>query len=192
MSHIELLQSVEFKRAVTTARDDAAGWPPPEGFIVTVATETRSATSTWATRLVRPVGILAVIAGLVMVIAGGVVWGVVSSQLQAQKITVSEDAAAFGGQTVAGPFTALAQADIINTHAEKLSGGKTYAELEQDDPLRPMVMNASFLRASLFTSVVSFGVAAFAMGAGVIIALLGCAIWLIAPRRRSTATASAV
>ncbi|WP_029947860.1 hypothetical protein [Leifsonia aquatica] len=158
---------------------------------MTVATEARPATSTWANRLVRPVGILAIVAGLVMIIAGGVVWGVVSSQLQDQKITVSEDAAAFGGQTVAGPFTALAQADIINTHAEKLSGGKTYAELEQDDPLRPMVMNASFLRASLFTSVVSFGVAAFAMGAGLIVALLGWAVWMVAPKRRGASPAVA-
>jgi hypothetical protein len=32
--------------------------------------------------------------------------------------------------------------------------------------VRATMMNASFLRASLFTSVVSFGVAAFAMGMG--------------------------
>ena len=38
------------------------------------------------------------------------------------------------------------------------------AELPQDDPTRETVMNGSFLRASLFTSVVSFGVAAMAMG----------------------------
>jgi ABC-type Fe3+ transport system permease subunit len=36
-------------------------------------------------------------------------------------------------------------------------------------------MDASFLRASLFTSVVSFGVAVFAIGVGIILALLGWA-----------------
>ncbi len=37
-------------------------------------------------------------------------------------------------------------------------------------------MNASFLRASLFTSVVSFGVAAMAAGIGVVLVLIGIAL----------------
>ena len=83
---------------------------------------------------------------------------------------------AFQGQTVSGPFTAYVQADIIQHHALEASGGKTYAELDRDDPMRDTMMNASFLRASLFTSVVSFGVAAFAMGVGVLFILFGGAI----------------
>jgi hypothetical protein len=43
-------------------------------------------------------------------------------------------------------------------------------------------MNGSFLRASLFTSVVSFGIAGMAMGLGVIIALIGYALLTIAQR----------
>lgn len=54
-----------------------------------------------------------------------------------------------------------------------------------DDPLRATLMNASFLRASLFTSVVSFGVAAFAMGMGVLSILFGWAL-----RRLATAPAA--
>ncbi len=134
---------------------------------------------------VRWIGILAIIAGALMVVTGGVVWGVVSSQLRAQEITVSEDAAFLAGSQVAGPFTALAQADIINEHSLKATGGKTYAQLEQDDPKRAVVMNASFLRASLFTSVVSFGVSVFAIGAGLIIALLGWAVTALAPRSKA-------
>jgi hypothetical protein len=38
------------------------------------------------------------------------------------------------------------------------------------------VMTASFLRASLFTSVVSFGVAAFAFGLGLLLILIGWAL----------------
>ena len=41
---------------------------------------------------------------------------------------------------------------------------------------RDTVMTASFLRASLFTSVVSFGVAAFAAGVGVLMILIGVAL----------------
>ena len=79
-----------------------------------------------------------------------------------------------------GPFTAFVQADVINKHALEASGGKTYAELAQDDPVRETVMQASFLRASLFTSVVAYGVALFAAGMGVLAILFGWAIHRLA------------
>ena len=79
------------------------------------------------------------------------------------------------GQQVTGPITAYIQADIINTHALAASDGKTYAELDQDDPVRATVMQASFLRASLFTSVVAYGVALFAAAIGVLAILFGWA-----------------
>lgn len=126
--------------------------------------------------LVKIIGTLGILGGIVLIIAGIVVWSVVSSQLRAENITIPDDAMAFQGQTVAGPLTAYVQADIIQHHALEASGGKTYAELEQDDPVRAVMMNASFLRASLFTSVVSFGVAAFAMGIGVLSILFGTGI----------------
>jgi hypothetical protein len=86
---------------------------------------------------------------------------------------VSDDADMFAGKDVAGPFTAYSQAMVIGTHAESIAGGKTYAELPQDDPNRATVMNASFLQASLFTSVVAFGMAAFAAVSGILWMLLG-------------------
>ena len=79
----------------------------------------------------------------------------------------------FAGDPVDGPWTAYVQADTINKHALSSSDGKTYAQLEQDDPNRQTVMTASFLRASLFTSVVSFGVAAFAAATGVLMIVIG-------------------
>src|SRR5262249_14752711 len=82
----------------------------------------------------------------------------------------------FAGQDVNGPFTAYAQANVIRKHALEASGGKTYAQLPQDDPKRDTVMTASFLRASLFTSVVSFGVAFFAFGMGILMILIGWAL----------------
>jgi hypothetical protein len=56
------------------------------------------------------------------------------------------------------------------------------------------MMNASFLRASLFTSVVSFGVAAFAIGVG-ILSILSAPRWpglasVPVVVRRSTVTSS--
>jgi len=137
------------------------------------------------TGVVRAIGVLAMTGGVAMIIVGGAVWGMVSSQLAAEKITVSEDASFLAGADVVGPFSAFAQATIINHHALEASEGKTYAEIDQDDPTRQLVMNASFLRASLFTSVVSFGVSAFAIGAGVLIGLVGWAITAMVPRSGS-------
>jgi len=125
---------------------------------------------------VKVVGILGILAGIALIVVAIVVWIVVTMQLRAENITIPDDAMAFQGQTVSGPLTAYVQADIIQQHALAASGGKTYAELPQDDPVRATMMNASFLRASLFTSVVSFGVAVFAMGVGVLSILFGAAL----------------
>ena len=133
------------------------------------------------TRFVRIAGLVTIIVGGVMLIAGAVTWGAVSSHLTAENITVSEDAAAFGGQTVNTPWEAYAQAEIINHHALEATGGKTYAELDKEDPLRAVAMNGSFLRASLFTSVVAFGVAALVMGLGLVFGLIGYTLRRLAP-----------
>lgn len=149
---------------------------------------------------VKLVGMLSLIAGILMVIAGGVTYGTVSSQLSAENIVVPDDAAFLAGKDVRGPFTAYAQADIINHHALAASEGKTYAELgelageakaagdeelaEQYQGQRNTVMNASFLRASLFTSVLAFGVAALVIGLGVMFALIGWALMSIRPAVR--------
>ena len=99
----------------------------------------------------------------------------VSSQLQAERITVSQDSDKYAGEAVAGPFTAYQEAIMIEKHALAATNGKTYAELDREDPLRGTAMNGYFLRASLFTSVVSFGVSALVMGVGLMFFLSGLA-----------------
>jgi xanthosine utilization system XapX-like protein len=133
-------------------------------------------------KAVRVVGIIVAVLGIVFLVAGVAAYVTVSSTLADEKITVSDDAAHFAGKDVKGPFTAYAQADVIAKHAEEIGGGKTYAELPQDDPNRATVMNASFLRASLFTSVVAFGVSAFVAVVGVILILLGWVLTRLARR----------
>jgi hypothetical protein len=129
-----------------------------------------------AGRAVRVLGILVLAAAAVLFVAGAATWVVVQGQLADERITVSDDADRFAGDAVDGPLTAYEQAQVIERHALASSDGFRYAELEQGDPRRAQVMNASFLRASLFTSVVSFGVAAMAMGLGLIFALVGVAL----------------
>jgi hypothetical protein len=121
-------------------------------------------------------GLVVIVAGLVMVVAGIATYVVVSMKLADQRITVSSDADAFAGQRVDQPWEAYAQANVIAKHANEIAGGKTYAELPQDDPNRETVMTASFLQASLFTSVVAFGVAVMAAVLGGLLLLIGFAL----------------
>ncbi|KRC92460.1 aromatic ring-opening dioxygenase LigA [Terrabacter sp. Root85] len=139
-------------------------------------------TSTTSNRLgsVAVIGTIVIVIGVIMVLAGGFTWYQVQSQLASEKITVSEDAARFAGQPVNSPWTAYSEAETIEKHALAASGGKTYAELPKDDPNRQVVMTGSFLRASLFTSVLAFGVAFMAFGVGIVLVLVGIAFRRVA------------
>lgn len=163
---------------------------------------------------VKFVSLLIIIAGALMVVAGGVTWVLVYSQLKAEHITVAavtpNDPGRLAGKTVADPLTAYAEAAAINHQALDAAGGRTYAQLGDDanrlkatlasdglskaeiaknpDVLtlaatRDAAMTSSFLRASLFTSVVSFGLATLVIGLGILFGLIGFAL-------RSLSTAS--
>jgi len=128
----------------------------------------------------RVLAIIVLIIGAVMVVAGGVTWFMVQDQLSDEKITVADDADFLAGDKVDGPFSAYAQADIISKHALEATKGKTYAQLGRDDPIRQTAMSASFLRASLYTSVVAFGVAVMAVGLGIALILIALALMSVA------------
>ena len=132
-------------------------------------------------RLPRIVAIVSIVAGIFLIAAGAVTYYVVQRELSDEKIVVSDDADHLAGEKVEGPFTAYSEAMTIKKHALEIGGGKTYAELPQDDPNRDTVMTASFLQASLFTSVVAFGVAAMAIVLGILLILLGWVLRRMAP-----------
>lgn len=113
-----------------------------------------------------------ILLGVVLIVGGIGTAVMVSSELAEQNIVTPDDAC-LPGRQVRGPLTAYCQAQVIEEHAREATGGLTYAELERDDPRRDVAMNASFLRASLFTSVVAFGVAAMAVAIGVLFILIG-------------------
>jgi hypothetical protein len=104
----------------------------------------------------------------------------VQDQLSDARITVADDADFLAGDEVDGPFSAYAQAQVIEKHALEATNGKTYAELGREDPLRQTAMSASFLRASLYTCVVAFGVAAMAVGLGIALILIALALMSMA------------
>ena len=136
------------------------------------------------------VGIIVMVVGVIFAVAGIVTYFVVSNELANENITVSEDAKYFAGKDVTGPFTAYSEAETISKHALDATGGKTYAELDREDPLRDVAMQASFLRASLFTSVVAFGVAALAAVLGVVLVLIGWALRSLARQPVAPGTAA--
>lgn len=131
--------------------------------------------------VVRLTGLAGIIGGILMVVVAVVAWIGVSSQLRAEHIVIPDDAPILAGQVVDGPIDAYVQAGVIDMHARDMADGKTYAELDRDDPLRATVMDASFLRASLFTSVIAFGVALLAGGVGLMLVLLGWSLRVIVP-----------
>ncbi len=141
---------------------------------MTTATVQQKTSST-----VNVLSILVIIAGILLIVTGVFTWFNVSNQLADQNITVADDAENFAGEPVDGPLTAYEQATVINRHALEATGGKTYAELDRDDPTRETALTASFLRASLYTSVVSFGVALMAAGIGLVLILLGWALLVL-------------
>jgi hypothetical protein len=122
------------------------------------------------------IGIVTIVIGVLFAVAGVATYVMVANELAAENIEVSADATYFAGQPVNSPWTAYSEAETISKHALKATGGKTYAELGKDDPLRDTAMQASFLRASLFTSVVAFGVALLAAVLGVALILIGIAL----------------
>ncbi|PVU82329.1 aromatic ring-opening dioxygenase LigA [Cellulomonas sp. WB94] len=171
----------------------------------------------------RIIALLTIIAGVVLIVAGGITWGAVASQLKDEKIEVAavtpEEPGSLAGKVVQDPFTAFAQANAINHHALTATGGRTYAELGDDitakkaelktagtsdadiakdaDVLklqgqRTTIMNGSFLRASLFTSVVAFGIAALVIGLGILFILVGYAIRVLAVKQETVVAPVAV
>jgi uncharacterized protein YjeT (DUF2065 family) len=130
----------------------------------------------------RVISFVVMVAGLILAATGLFIWFNVTHHLRDEQITVSEDANHFAGQRVDGPLTAYEQALTIKHHELDATNGLTYAQLGRDDPLRQTAMTASFLRASLYTSVVAFGVSAMAMGLGVVLMLIGWVLYRIANR----------
>ena len=114
----------------------------------------------------RLFGTLLTVLGLLMALAGAATWGGIAQGLAQEEITVSENAPFLAGQPVVTPWAAWAQAETIRVDVAEMTGGLTYAEMDRDDPQRPAVATGTFLRASLITSVIAFGVALTLVGIG--------------------------
>lgn len=110
---------------------------------------------------------LASVAGLVLV-AGGL-WALnFTYQNVVRENIVTPDDASIPGAPVRGPLTLMAQADIIRTHALKSSGGKTYAQMDREDPKRATWVTATTLITALNLGIISYAFSAFTILFGLI------------------------
>lgn len=129
-----------------------------------------------------------IILGVLLVLGGIATWIMVAVTLADQRIVTPDDAVCLPERQVQDPFTAYCQAMTIDEHALEGTDGLRYAELDREDPRRESALNASFLQASLFTSVVAFGIAAMAVALGLVFLLLGLGIRDVARRADVTVT----
>jgi hypothetical protein len=139
----------------------------------------------------KATSIVAIVLGAILIVGGITTWFVVSNTLSDQEITTSEDAC-LPNQHVNGPFTAYCQAKVIDKHTLEATNGQTYAQLDREDPLRQTAMTGSFLQASLFTSVLAFGVAAMAVAVGVLFVMIGLGIRDVGQRTPAPAQSAEV
>ena len=133
------------------------------------------------------VGGIGIASGALFVAAGVGAWVTVTKQLRAEKITVPGNAPRLAGQRVQGPATAYVEAFVIKGNAERGAGGRTFADIseamrgvdsasDEAAELRKQssaLSTAASLRTSLMTSVLAYGVSAFAAGLGVVLLLTG-------------------
>jgi hypothetical protein len=117
-------------------------------------------------------GFVLVGAGLFMVYQGMAAHDEIRDTLASEKIVTAADSD-LPNVAVTGPAEAKAQSDAIWAHVMKQTGGKTYAELPQGDPLRATYLQSVTLRTALMESYLAFKVSDLVMGIGLIVALLG-------------------
>jgi hypothetical protein len=117
-------------------------------------------------------GLLLAAAGAYMVREGRIAHNDVEDTLAAERIVSAEDAD-IPLTAVTGPEEAKAQADAIRTHMLKTTNGKTYAEMDRNDPNRAQYLNSVTLRTALMESYMAFKIADLVSGVGLIVVALG-------------------
>jgi hypothetical protein len=117
-------------------------------------------------------GAVLVGAGGYMIMEGQAAHDDVRDALADERIITAEDAE-IPLASVDSAAEAKAQADVIRKHALETTGGKTYAELDREDPARAVYLNSVTLRTALMESYLAFKVSDLVTGLGAIVVLLG-------------------
>jgi hypothetical protein len=110
--------------------------------------------------------------GVFMMYEGRTAHDEVRDTLADERIITAEDAE-IPLADVDSAAEAKAQAEVIRKHALESSGGKTYSEMDRNDPQRPVYLNSVTLRTALMESYLAFKVSDLVVGMGAIVVLLG-------------------
>ena len=126
-------------------------------------------------------GVVFIGAGLYMVAEGRSAHDEVRDAVARENIVTAEDSA-LPNERIDDAATAKAQADVIEKHYLDATGGKTYAELDREDPLRETAFRAASLRTSLNLAVMGFKISDLVVGMGFfMVAIGGTFILFLAP-----------
>ncbi len=124
----------------------------------------------WVAPLI--LGVVFVASGVYMMTEGQNAKNEVRDAIVAENIITAEDASIPNVQ-VNSAATAKAQADVIEKHYLGITGGKTFSELDRDDPLRDTAFTAANLRTSLNLAVMGFKVSELVIGMGAFMVVIG-------------------
>ena len=126
-------------------------------------------------------GLVFIGAGAYMISEGFAGKDQVRSELVAEQITTTEDAA-IPNAPVDSAATAKAQADVIKKHTLEATEGKTYAQMDREDPQRDFYLKSVTLRSALMQTYMGFRIADLVIGLGAFVVVLGVSnVFLLAP-----------
>jgi hypothetical protein len=120
-------------------------------------------------------------AGVAQILVGVIAWAVVRRRLANEKVVVPGSSRWFPKRSVRDPLTAFAEAEVVRRITLEATGGRTYGEMAEDDPMVRMALDASLIQSSLFTGILAFGIAAMQVALGAVFVIIGSAL---TPRSR--------
>ena len=124
----------------------------------------------WIAPLV--LGLVFIGAGGYMAVEGQRAKDDVRDAVVSENIITSEDAS-IPNVLVDNAAKAKSESDVIGVHYLDITGGKTYADLDRDDPNRETAFRAVQLRTSLNLAVMGFRVSDLVIGMGVFMIVIG-------------------
>ncbi len=127
----------------------------------------------WIAPLV--LGLVFIGGGIYMLTEGQSAKEEVRDSVVSENIITSEDAR-IPNVLVDNADKAKAEADVIEMHYLEITGGKTYADLDRDDPNRETAFRAVQLRTSLNLAVMGFKVSDLVIGMSIFMIVMGATL----------------
>ena len=112
------------------------------------------------------IGMLIVTAGIVIFVSGVCGWTLLRSDLTSQQITVSDEGRFYPGQPVDGPFSAYAQAEVVQKGLLSSTVDHPFPTVDGEDDHYGAALRDTVLRSYLLMSVQGFAVSALTVLGG--------------------------